>query len=89
MNKEKYLKIRKEIASRNITNEGIDLLQEYWEKNKAEEYINLTPDEFKINIVNWLQSGGNLNVNRVLKYFDDTFVIVTLKDKDNNVLTLI
>ena len=89
MNREKYLKVRKEIAARNISNEGVELLQNYWENNKREEYKTLTAEEFKSNIVNWLQSGGNLNVNKVIDYYDSLYTVVTIKDKQNNVLTLI
>lgn len=85
LDKKQYLEIRKELRRGIISNKGWELLYDYYNENRdnKKEY---SYDEF-VNSLNLYLQRAPLGVEKVIKHYDNRFVITKIiKINDNNVL---
>lgn len=65
---------------------NIEMLYEFWNKNKKANYKDLKIEEFAILIQDYASAGGNFNQEKLEKYFDSKFNITKVFDKNNNLI---
>lgn len=64
-------------------------MRDYWEKKREASYKELSADEFRLEFIKWLQAVGGVPLKKVIDYYDAEFAIISVIDKQNNVLTLL
>lgn len=80
MNKQDWLKIKKSGQL------NIEMLFEFWEKNKKPSYKKLEINEFSNLITEYFNNGGQFSFKKLEEYFDKKFNITKIYDKDHNLI---
>lgn len=88
MDKQKYLKIRKDLTTGIVTEEAFKLFYEYWVIFKKDEYLDITLDKFMDTFQIFLQRNFNSCLETVFDYFDRVYNVYLIKDKNGRILTI-
>jgi len=80
MNKENWLKIKKSGQL------NIEMLFEFWEKNKKPSYKELEFNEFSKLITEYFNNGGEFSSKKLEEFFDKKFNVTKIYDKNHNLI---
>lgn len=89
MEREQYIKARKNILEGQVDEDVMKLFYEYWNEFKKEEYHNVDFDNFATTFSTYLNTGFNYHSasGKIINHFDYVHSLQTVKDAQGNVLT--